>query len=403
MEWWYVKNGERQGPVEESELKAMAGDGRLDRGDLIWNSTMGQDWKKAGEVPGIFAGKPAASASDKAQEATPSQDKQQAAPSVSRLEEPARPAGVSVTGPVESAWASMKKILFQPFDMGKWFALGFSAWLATLMEGGGGSFNNFSGGGDSGSGAQSLEQFASGARSFWDEMQAVLVAAVVALVIVGFVVGIVLMWVRSRGKFMFLDNLVHNRDEVKKPWAEFAQHGNSLFKWTLGYSVIMLLIFLVLMASTVVGVVVPCIKAETFVTSTIPVIVIIGLLWIAVAIVGGYIMRFLEDFIIPIMYRKDMTATEAWSCFAGYYRANTGRMLGYGLFYLLLGMGAGMAVMLATILTCCILGCIAAIPYVGTVALLPVPVFFRMYSVHYIAQYGPDLDLVTGAECNPAG
>jgi len=390
MQWWYVKDGERQGPIEEPELKAMAADGRLGRDDLIWNSTMGQEWKKAAEVPGIFQGQQAGDAAGTEAAGTSNENPR------SQLSAPTAPKAVSVTTPVEAAWESMKRVLFMPFDIGKWFALGFSAWLASLLEGGGGGNFNYR---SSGRGANSLQQFFMGAQDAWNTHQSLIVTVGVALIFFGFIIGIVLMWVRSRGKFMFLDNLVHNRDAVKVPWREFAQHGNSLFKWTLVYSIILLLVTLVLIGGVFVGIILPCIKAENFVTGTIPVIVIMVLLWLAVAIVGGYIMRFLEDFIIPIMYRKDMTATEAWSYFATIYRANTGKLLLYGLFYVLLGIGAGMVVALATIATCCILGCIAAIPYVGTVALLPVPVFFRFYSIHYIAQFGPDLDLVTGSEC----
>ena len=392
MQWWYVKDGERHGPVEEAELKAMAADGRLGRGDLVWNSTMGQEWKKAGDVPDVFpAQQPAADAAAIAPAAEPSGDRPR-----SQLAAPTTRA-ISVTTPVDAAWEGMKKILFKPFDMGKWFALGFSAWLATLMEGGGSS-GNFPSGNSGGGGGNDFGSIASGARDAWTSMHTVIVVAIVALVIIGFAVGIVALWVRCRGKFMFLDNVVHNTDRVKAPWKEFAQHGNSLFKWTLVYSLVMLLVVLVLLGGAFVGVILPCIKAEDFVPATIPVIVIIGLLFFAVAIVGGYISRFLEDFIIPIMYRKDMTATEAWSYFGAIYRANTSKLILYGLFYFLLTIGAGMIIGLATIATCCILGCIAAIPYVGTVVLLPVPVFFRLYGIHYIAQFGPDMDLVTGSE-----
>jgi len=34
---------------------------------------------------------------------------------------------------------------------------------------------------------------------------------------------------RSRGKFMFLDNVVHDRAEVSQPWQDFRRLGNSLF------------------------------------------------------------------------------------------------------------------------------------------------------------------------------
>lgn len=387
MQWWYVKDGQRKGPVEEDVLKAMLREGSLSRDDLAWNASMGNDWRKLGDIEGLAyddAGTPEVTAAA----AGPG-------PGFTASSNGTR---ISLTAPVEAAWAGTKKILFSPFDLGKWFALGFSAWLASLMENGG-SFNFNSGRGGDAASAE-FQRTMGGVVNAWNEWQGIIIGSIVALVLIGFVLGVVLLWVKSRGKFMFLDNVVHNRDAVKVPWREFSEHGNSLFKWTLGLSVVMLLVFLVLFGGAFVGIIKPCIDAKGFVSSTIPVIVIIAVAWIGIAVVGGYIVRFLDDFIVPVMYRKDMTASEAWSFFGKIYGANKGKFILYGLFYVLLGMGAGAIVLLATVLTCCILGCLAAIPYLGTVALLPVQVFFRLYSLHYFAQYGGDCDLVTGSECS---
>ena len=39
---------------------------------------------------------------------------------------------ISFTNPYNRAWLRMKSALFGPLDLGKWFALGFTAWLAQL-------------------------------------------------------------------------------------------------------------------------------------------------------------------------------------------------------------------------------------------------------------------------------
>ena len=53
---------------------------------------------------------------------------------------------ISYSGPLSKAWARMKKALFQPFNINKWFRVGFTAWLAGLTDcsgsGSGGSGNN---------------------------------------------------------------------------------------------------------------------------------------------------------------------------------------------------------------------------------------------------------------------
>src|SRR5687767_10268602 len=48
----------------------------------------------------------------------------------------------SVTEPITQAYNRTVDILFKPFNITKWFVLGFAAWLAQLGEGGGGG-NNF--------------------------------------------------------------------------------------------------------------------------------------------------------------------------------------------------------------------------------------------------------------------
>ncbi|MFV2073108.1 MAG: hypothetical protein ACC742_10720, partial [Thermoanaerobaculales bacterium] len=40
--------------------------------------------------------------------------------------------------PLTRAWERMKLILWRPFDLAKWFVLGFSVWLAGLADGAGG-------------------------------------------------------------------------------------------------------------------------------------------------------------------------------------------------------------------------------------------------------------------------
>ena len=45
--------------------------------------------------------------------------------------------------PFSQSWTRMKKALFQPFDLGKWFVVGFTAFLAGLLDyKGGGNGNN---------------------------------------------------------------------------------------------------------------------------------------------------------------------------------------------------------------------------------------------------------------------
>jgi len=56
----------------------------------------------------------------------------------------------------------------------------------------------------------------------------------------------------------------------------------------------------------------------------------------------------------------------------------------YVLFKIVIGICVGMATLLITCATCCI----AALPYIGTVILLPIFVFDRAYPLYFIGQFG---------------
>ena len=53
QEWYYTKDGERQGPITSQHLKQLAASGKLQPSDLVWNSEM-DDWKPAKSVRGLF-------------------------------------------------------------------------------------------------------------------------------------------------------------------------------------------------------------------------------------------------------------------------------------------------------------------------------------------------------------
>ncbi len=384
MEWYYVRDGESHGPIDRGALVRMAEDGQLRPDDLVWNSTMGEEWVRADSVVGLFPGH--------------SEALHLRATGQVRLDL-GEPGMVKLIEPAKRAWARMVLILFRPFDIGKWFALGFSAWLASLGEGGG-SFNPGSGGGGSGGGGDEkvtvdgmltgMEEACAPVRDFFQQYGGIVIAVIVVAVVIGVALGIVLLWLRSRGRFMLLDNVLRNQAEVTEPWRIWRQHANSLFRWSLVYGIICLVITLGLLGLSWPLVIKPCVEARAFVSASLGGIATIILLFLVFGMITFYIGRFLNDFIMPIMYRHDMTATEAWRKFLGLYHENIGRFLVYGLFVLVLQMIAGMAILAAVLGTCFVAGCLMGIPYLGAVLLLPVTVFFRLYGVEYLAQYGGD-------------
>lgn len=58
MLWYYAQNNERKGPVDDAEIRRLAAEGALRPDDLVWNETMGNEWRTASSVPGLFGGPP---------------------------------------------------------------------------------------------------------------------------------------------------------------------------------------------------------------------------------------------------------------------------------------------------------------------------------------------------------
>ncbi|MCZ6611521.1 MAG: hypothetical protein O6941_02705 [Planctomycetota bacterium] len=285
---------------------------------------------------------------------------------------------LSVTDPIGAALGRTKRILFKPFDIRKWFVLGFCAFLAYLGKGGGGPPTGGSGGGGGGpSGAEITD---------WIKANlGVIIAVGLIVMFVMFVIGLLLLWVRSRGKFMLLDGVVHNRGEVVAPWKAFRLHGNSLFLFSFAIAFGMFVIVMLIVTFSVM-LAWPDIQSSEFGSASISAIVIGLPLLFGAGIVYGIIAVLLEDFVVPTMYLHDAPVMPAWRIVRTEVLAgNLGTIILYFLMKIVLAIAIGVIGLIATCLTCCL----AAIPYLGTVILLPLYVFTRCYPVCFLEQLGP--------------
>jgi len=303
---------------------------------------------------------------------------------------------ISVVDPVGPAIGHAKRILFQPFNLGKWFVLGFCAFLAYLGEGGGGFPPGSGGGGGGGGGGGSGGGAAGGGGDASSDGQQVIdwinanlvLIVVVALVVILFmlVIGGILVWLRSRAKFMFLDGVVRNRGAVVEPWNTYRAHGNSLFlfSFTLSVAVSALAIAIVVIGAMLAW---PDIQSGRLGGASIAAIAVGGLLLLAIAIGSAIVGTLLEDFVVPAMYRHDLLVMSAWSVVGSRILVgHVGTIILYFLMKILLGLAIGIMALIATCATCCLV----AIPYLGTVILLPLLVFIRCYSLCFLEQFGPE-------------
>jgi hypothetical protein len=290
--------------------------------------------------------------------------------------------------PISRAWGRMKIALFKPFDIHKWFVVGFNAFLAGLMEASNGS------GGSRWSKNGSFREFIHFPRTAWDWLMshpgwaiAILFAIVVAVIVI-----VVLTWVSSRGVFMFLESVVRDRVEIAKPWREYQKEGNSLFVWRLLFGLLTLLAFGGLFTYFFAR---GAVLYESGISRILPIGFIVGLalVTLAVALVWGYIVLFLKDFVAALMYKNRISAGAAWKLFLDLFKKHPLHFIGYGIIVFLLMLVFVFAVIVAGLITCCIGWLVLIIPYIGTVATLPFWYLLRAFSLEFLAQFGPEYDV----------
>ena len=118
------------------------------------------------------------------------------------------------------------------------------------------------------------------------------------------------------------------------------------------------------------------------------------IIMICFGFVAAFVALMLEAFVIPIMYKFDLKATEAWSYLLPWLKARPWQFVLYAIFVFALVFAFVCLFALACVLTCCIV----ALPYVGTVILLPFYVTYRIFSLEFLAQFDPNFDVFTPAE-----
>jgi len=307
---------------------------------------------------------------------------------------PASPPSVSVTDPISPAFQRVKTILFAPFDIRKWFIIGFCAWLSSCGESGGGG----GGGGGGKQGGDSLDRgdISHGLETAWQYVldNLVWILPLVLLVILfGVTCWLVSVWLNSRGKFMLLYCVALNRAEIQLPWEKYAHHAHSLFLFQVCLGALAFVIIGPILLACCVVLLVALMNEASLVGPIF--LFIIGILAvICVGTVFGVIKKLLIDFVVPIMFLRTPSVRAAWQEFRTLASANLGRFTIYLLFSVVIALIIGTLVFIVVIATCCTAGCLMAIPYIGAVLLLPVFVFKRAYSLYYIQQYGPEFVVI---------
>src|SRR6266699_1971386 len=289
---------------------------------------------------------------------------------------------IEIFKPFGEAFELTNKILFQPFDLKKWLVIGFAAFLSGHLAGVGfnfpSPFGNF----------QSHRTTSEAISPHFEQWKPWLLAAVVVGALLFFALVIALTWLKARGNFIFTDCVVRNQAAIVEPWREYRKEGNSYFLFLLAVMFAILLLAGLILASVFglgwlkqgVG--------ETGSIGSIGLIAFLFVFWVSIVI----FVSIAAYFMVPVMYRRRCRAVEAFRDVTLLIIHNLGSFFLFCLFGIVLLLAVLMIGAIITCATCCL----AALPYVGTVILLPLFVCLRAFGLLFLRQFGADYDVWAG-------
>jgi hypothetical protein len=300
---------------------------------------------------------------------------------------------IAYMDPLTKAWDRMKLALFKPFALSTWFIVGFTAFLAGLLNGN--TMLSFPNGNSGGTPRENfnlpdIRQVFQKVLE-WIHAHPVFFMFIVIGIVIVIIISLLLAWLASRGAFMFLDNVVGNRAQVAAPWRQYKMQGNSLFLWRIGFGLICFLFSLPLIILVIYSLV-PILRDHNAGKYLLSFVVSL-LAFVLLCIVAGYVSLLTTNFVVPLMYKYNLKAVAAWSAFMPVLTSHFGSFVLYALFLLLLAIVTGIAIAIAGCLTCCCLFLFIWMPYIGSVVLLPVTYTYRAFSLEFLAQFGPEYAL----------
>ncbi|HVI82078.1 MAG TPA: hypothetical protein VM717_04985 [Chthoniobacterales bacterium] len=287
---------------------------------------------------------------------------------------------IEIIKPFEESFEVTKRILFQPFVFEKWLIIGFAALLSGHFGGGGFNFpfGNFPP-------RRAKQNFV---FPDWEQWKPWLPIAIAVFGFFMLVLIVLFLWLRARGNFIFTDCIARNRAAIAEPWREYRQEGNSYFLFLSlvvfgSMAVFGLFCLSVLVPLGIFGQGVSI--SDTMTPLFIILFALLFLAWICFVFFFGVTSYFM----VPLMYVRRLRAVEAFRQVATLLLEDPGPFILFCLFGICLLIATAMIAGIATCATCCI----AALPYVGTVILLPVYVCLRAFGLRFIRQFGPDYDV----------
>jgi hypothetical protein len=298
------------------------------------------------------------------------------------------PSEPSMTAPFTKAWDYMKALLFQPFQIERWLVLGLCVWMAQLFKSGGSGLN-FPSGGGGGGGPMGTSNELQQAADWMATNMALLVGIIIGVTLVLIPIILLVQWLRARGEFMLRHNLANRTDLVVEPWKAVAPFANSYFLlqgtialfWTLLFSITVianLQLVQRLLASDL----------DFAGSGVLTALIVQGVVFLLLGILSAIIQFLLYNVVINVMASRRIGVWAAIGESLGLIGSNLGSFILFWLMRIAITILIGVLVMVLMLVTCCLAACLLAIPFLGTIVLLPVFIFERAYSMYAIAEFG---------------
>ncbi len=209
------------------------------------------------------------------------------------------------------------------------------------------------------------------------------------------VINLILIWISCRFKLIFIDNIAKDSAKITEPWKLFKERGNSAFWWLLRFvvtCVLFMLIIFIIASTMLYPVMQDFLKTKVLIVSDLNSFLLV--LTMAVFISGMVILSFryyfFNEFVLPIMYKKNLPAKAAYKEFLKLFMVTPWTFIKFWLLQILANIACGIAVILFIIATCGIAAVPMLIPYLGVLVILPVFVFHRAQSMELLAAFGPE-------------
>jgi len=325
---------------------------------------------------------------------------------------------ISASETITLAFQHTKRQLFQPFRIGQWTRLAIVGLLAGETGSSGGS--NFPP-------TFNIPQHSGSSRNFFPEQwphidPAILGTLITVLVVTGLIFAIVMLYVNSVMRFILFDSVLTRECRIREGWSRRQRPGWDYFLWQLGYMIVVLVGFGVLLG-------IPAAYAyaqgwfrdpnDHVAALTLGGIVVFCLAF--VFFVAAYLVHVLtKDFVVPQMALEGIDAIEGWRRLWPMMQQETGRYAGYVGLKIVLAIAAGIVVGIVafvialviaipavvvslagilggkaagltwnalTITALIVAGCIAVAVLLYVIALVSVPVivFFPAYAIYFFA------------------